>query len=355
MKPFEQLTTIGQVRRLRHLGVLALEAFGMPRGRLKLIQHLENTTFCFDLSGTESGRDVPRHDPYRPGRLLLRIHRTNYQTPRSIASELDWLAALRQGEGLVVPDPVVSPDGKSVVIVQTAGVPEPRACSLLRWIDGRVQEWNPTVGQFNALGELMARLHNHAASWQRPAAFERRHLDWEGLFGDNAGFASGGAATWARVPQAYRSCFEDVAKKTRHVMDELGNGADDFGLIHADLHTGNVVLRNGGAYPIDFDDCGFAHWVYDIGAPLIYFQDRDDWPCLVKALLRGYARRRPLPTRQLNHLHQFMAARHVSFALWEADRAQEIPSFRTHLQQKFARAAADIDYLQSIPSGQICP
>jgi hypothetical protein len=50
-----------------------------------------------------------------------------------------------------------------------------------------------------------------------------------------------------------------------------------------------------------------------------------------------------------------MAARHVSFALWEADRAQEIPSFRTHLQQTFARAAADVDYLQSIPRGQICP
>ena len=50
-----------------------------------------------------------------------------------------------------------------------------------------------------------------------------------------------------------------------------------------------------------------------------------------------------------------MAARHVKMALWEADRAQEIPSVRTHLQQTFARAAADIDYLQSIPRGQIRP
>lgn len=54
----------------------------------------------------------------------------------------------------------------------------------------------------------------------------------------------------------------------RAAMDMLGERSATFGLIHADLHLDNVLFAGGEARPIDFDDCGLGHWLYDIAVTL---------------------------------------------------------------------------------------
>ena len=49
-KPFEDLTYLGQVRRLRKLALSALDAYDIDVAQCKLIFHGENTTYRIDTA-----------------------------------------------------------------------------------------------------------------------------------------------------------------------------------------------------------------------------------------------------------------------------------------------------------------
>ena len=51
------------------------------------------------------------------------------------------------------------------------------------------------------------------------------------------------ADAWRLLPGNVRQDFEAVAEKEGDVMQQLGQGANVFGLIHADAHLDNVRCR----------------------------------------------------------------------------------------------------------------
>jgi Ser/Thr protein kinase RdoA (MazF antagonist) len=345
MKSYSELTYLGQVRRLGRLAQLAVPFFIPEDVRLTLIQHGENTTYRVDVADTAPTNLTDR--PYVENRYLLRVHRTGYQSAESIASELAWLSALRHQAGLAVPEPVLSLEGAPLVTVSAPGIPEPRVCSLLRWINGRFCD-RCKPGHFGAVGDLMARLHDHAVHWKPPTGFTRRWWDWEGLFGDNAGFHLDSDEVWALLPDDYHDMFYAVARQVGQVMLEMGQGPDASGLIHADLHMGNLLFSGGEARPIDFDDCGYGYWVYDFAVALSDWKDSPEWPRYHDSLLEGYVQVRPLPEKQLNYLDLFMAARRVSLMLWATDMAQVNSNYRAGLEGWLARYAGRVrQYLDS--------
>ncbi len=353
MRPFEDLTHRGQTGRLRRLGEAALDEFGFAGARCLLIAHMENTTFDVRFPATPpAGPDGER---YCPGRYLLRIHRPNYQTEHSIASELAWLAALRTDLDLPVPEPVLSKNGRSLVEAAAPGVPGHRFCSLLRWMRGRTYgRRGQRPAHLRLVGRLMARLHGHSLSWQRPAGFHRGRWDWDGLFGHAGAAGEDDSWVWNALPERERRLYREAAERTARVMDDLGEGPLAFGLIHADLHLGNVLFDGGEARPIDFDDCGFGHWLYDVAVVLHDYRTKEDWPAWRDALLSGYAEERPLlegqplPEGQLVHLDAFMAARCVSVMIWCYSRARDNPRFREHLKEW---SDWSVDYLENCGVG----
>lgn len=345
MIPFTELTPRGQVRRLRVLARSALAAYDLRDANFRLLQHGENTTFRVENPGyrkPESGQ----LNLYHPGRFLLRVHRSGYQNEAQIASELMWLAALREA-GVPVPEPLHTPTGKRYTKASAPGVPAPRICSLLRWMRGQFYENNPQPRHIAAVGRLMAHLHNHTAAWHPPATFTRRRWDIAGLFGDNSGFHLPEAQLWAQLPATYAVQFRAVVEQTAAVMGTLDLEPGAMGLIHADLHLGNVLfgLNAEGcleARSIDFDDCGIAHWVYDFAVILGDYITGDEYERFHDALLAGYAEVRPLPLTQLAHLNTFIAARLVSLMLWATDMAQVNKGFLSGLPRWYAWASEGI-------------
>ena len=93
----------------------------------------------------------------------------------------------------------------------------------------------------------------------------------------------------------------DTAKQVLTQIHELGE-SQDHGVIHADFHFENVLFQNGEVHAIDFDDCCFGHYLYDIAVPLEYGVNRE-------AFLRGYKRVHPLPARCDVFLETFVMAR----------------------------------------------
>lgn len=154
-----------RVARMRRLAVRALDAYPLADRELRFIADEENTTFRVDATARD-GRD----------RFLLRVHRParhgrNIDAAAAIASELDWLTALRAGSDLLVPAPLRTIDGKLTTVAASPDVPEPRVCSVLRWMDGRIHSAAPRPVHLHRLGSVMARLHNHAGQWpSRPVS-----------------------------------------------------------------------------------------------------------------------------------------------------------------------------------------
>ena len=105
--------------------------------------------------------------------------------------------------------------------------------------------------------------------------------------------------------------------------------------------------RRPEARPIDFDDCGYAHWVYDFAVVMADYLDNDNWSAFYDALLDGYTQIRPLPERSLAHLNTFMAARLVSLALWATDMAQVNPRFGERLEGWYAWAKDGVERCQN--------
>jgi Ser/Thr protein kinase RdoA (MazF antagonist) len=114
-------------------------------------------------------------------------------------------------------------------------------------------------------------------------------------------------------------------------MGELDAEPDAIGLIHSDLHLGNVLFYDGEARAIDFDDCGFGYWAYDFAAPLVDSWHGEQFDGFRDALLDGYSRVRQVPEGQVGHLDTLIAARIARLALWATARAQAHPSFRQQL------------------------
>ena len=329
MQPFHALTYRGQLRRLRELGRRALADFGLADAKMTLINHGENTTYRIDGPSTGPASSCPSH--VVPDRYVLRIHRTGYQSSQSIESELTWIDALFTDGTVSVPQPLRTLDNSLSTAVDHPGVDGTRFCSVLSWLKGRSSENDPRKQHLYELGRCMAHLHNHAAAWSRPGTFVRRRWDWDGLFGENSGFSLPAENVWALVPAAYKHAFEEVAARSRDTFTALGSAADAFGLIHADLHLGNVLFSGADVRVFDFDDCGFGHHLYDIVVPLSECMERENRKQLLAAFITGYGSIRSIPDAHCRHLDAFLAMRRVSLALWATDLSQINERFRKHL------------------------
>jgi Ser/Thr protein kinase RdoA (MazF antagonist) len=304
-----------QVGRLRHVAVAALGRYPLPDGRLTFVTHGENTTF--------------RHDS-PAGRHLVRVHRAqrhghDVDSAAAIRSELAWLRAIRTDTELAVPEPLAARDGALAVQASAAG--DTRICSVLRWMDGRIHETSASPVHLSRLGNAMARLHDQADAWTPPPDFVRIRWDHGTFFADGMVYGDTPARDcWKLLPAEVHSRFESVAARMADVMPDVGG----VGLIHADLHLGNVLFHRGGVRLIDFDDCGTGARLYELAVALWELRDRPDHDVFREALLSGYRAERDIDA---THLDDFIALRQVSFDLWYTGMSGVNPAFAARLDR----------------------
>jgi Ser/Thr protein kinase RdoA (MazF antagonist) len=311
MKAYEELTRLGQLRRTRQLAKAALEVYGLDGARVRFVQYTANIIYRIEVQGPTLVRG--HQGPCVSNRYLLRVLYTN--DLEGVKGEMTWLAALSRQAGLPVPEPVPTLDGELVTRVCTTGVPQGRLVSLMRWIDGRRLTHGFRPDHFQVWGRMVARLHEFAAGWQPPKGFERPVWDWEGQLGGRY-FRCTVEELVASMPEHLQEPFQTVSQEARVVMEGLGKGPDAYGLIHADMFPENVLFKAGEAYIIDFEDCGFGYWLWDIAVALCLQPWTEEWYRQRDAFLEGYAQVCTLPESQLQHLDLFMAAQYATMVLW---------------------------------------
>jgi Ser/Thr protein kinase RdoA (MazF antagonist) len=303
-----------------HLARKALEAYAVPVARITSLKHVYNTTFRITAQSGEQ--------------YVLRICHPRRTAVDVVQSELLWLAALRREAGLHVPEPVRNQEAQYVTVMTDPAVPRPCLCALFHWTPGRFLSRTLTPAHLLQVGELTARLHHHAMQWERPAGFTRRrvdnlnplHQERDDGFDETIAAQAIQAVAAVSMPQA-GAVIATVIKKAWDVLQALGEEPDNFGLIHADLHQRNYLFHNGQAGVIDFDDCGYGHWLYDLAVTLYCLTNHPKFAAIKEAFLTGYRRSRPLSKEQEAQLGTFMALRTLQDLLWMIEE-RDRPAFR---------------------------
>lgn len=168
----------------------------------------------------------------------------------------------------------------------------------------------------------MARLHQQASRYRIPKSFVRPRCDHNGLFRRDAERRAG----WDQLSRRQKRLFETVGEHVGQMVERLGTDRDVFGLIYADLIFCNVMFHRAEARPIDFDDCGFSYFLYDMAILLDRIEMREDYPALRAALVEGYRQIRPLTVGHEAYLDLFVLARWVFLGICLLSR----PEFRTY-------------------------
>jgi len=315
MKPFNELTYQGKIRRFRRLAYLALDTCGINPVRIRIVRVAGNVVFR--VLAHKPGQIITADEPYENGQYLLRIHDSKEQPTDAIQLEMEWLDAICRDTGLPVPRPVPNINGNFITRCSVPGVPGQRDCTLLRWLKGRRITKNIGPRHFRAQGRIMAQLHNHAEKWKPPRSSAKRRFDYDGLFKDDAGAGFPHSRVWPLLTDRYLQPYEVVAKKVKRVMNDWGRHKDVYGLIHGDCGVdANVLFWKEQAHIIDFDGSGFGYFMYDLALALEHCWEEKEYPRYLDALLNGYTEFRALPDDQLKHLELFRAAFYVYMGLW---------------------------------------
>lgn len=293
--------TADQTQPLDRLAGEAVRRFALPEGvRSTLINVSENATYRLD-------------DPATGDRWALRVHREGYHSPTAIASELAWLAALKESGAAVVPTPLPGRDGALIQSVAAEGLPRPRNVVLFAWESGAEPAANDAAG-FEKLGETAARMHAHVRAWTPPPWFERHTWNFD--------TSLGATPHWGRwrdgmglTPEIEAALAETVAAIERRLA-RFGTGPDVFGLVHGDMRLANLLVDNGAVKVIDFDDCGFSWFLYDCATTVSFFEDAPEVPDLLAAWVRGYRRFGNLSPEEEAEIPTFVMLRRILLIAW---------------------------------------
>lgn len=237
--------------RARKVALLAIQHYDLEWERIQFIQLSDTITYKIETN--------------RVGSYLLRIH-SDRLTKEEIYSELLLLEALNRSNELTVPEGVASRDGIYVLEVETEQGYRRPYVTLMRWVEGEHASNELTASHAYNMGALMGRLHEAAQSFNPPPHFARPTWGADSFKRDLAKLERHHARFLTNEGWIL---YQNAADKILSELEVIAKHEHDYGLIHADLHLGNIVFKDDSPYPIDFGRCGYGYYLYDMAGTIL--------------------------------------------------------------------------------------
>jgi Ser/Thr protein kinase RdoA (MazF antagonist) len=171
-----------------------------------------------------------------------------------------------------------------------------------------------------------------------PEGFTRPRWDAPALLGESMGIDL--RASRDRLEPEQRTVIDAAMAYVEREMATLDEDPAAFGLIHADFHEGNYLFHRGQVRAIDFDNCGWGYYLYDIAVARSTLIGRFParYPAMRAAFLQGYLLTRPIdlpPARREALIDMFLVARIRAHTLWQAGLLDN-PVFRARAPARIA-------------------
>jgi Ser/Thr protein kinase RdoA (MazF antagonist) len=259
----------------------------------------------------------------------VRLHTTGRKSAADFTSEAVWLQHLAS-RGIPAPVPafpvLTLPDAVAVAF---------------HWRAGNVKSAaTHTVDDVRRIGTYLATLHHAAQDFTPPHNFQRPTLDADGLFGERSPYASSVGAV--HISESAAETLDAVGERVAEVMTTLGTSREMFGLIHADFIYKNTLFTSDGTVcGLDFEECAWGYFIYDMACPLLFYRGRPDADTLTAALWDGYTSIQALNVGHKAALHTFIAGRYAASCRWVAANADH-PSFAGQAREVIDGRAAEL-------------
>ncbi|GEN35216.1 phosphotransferase enzyme family protein [Aneurinibacillus danicus] len=287
---------------------LAKEALGKysvsSHATVRLLNYSENITYL--VENTDN-----------PMRTILRLNRPGYHSKKELEAELIWIKAILESSTIVVPEPIAGINGEYVQVIATDKLGNPYHCVMFSFLAGNAPDEENEQGlvlEFEKLGEITALLHNQSQEWIGSNPINRPTWDFETMLGTKP--------KWGRwqdgiaVTPDRKILFQKVSKIIKKRLTRFGKSSDRFGLIHADLRLANLLVEDGIIKVIDFDDCGFSWYLYDLATALSFIEHKEYVPDLIQAWLSGYKKIRSISVEEEAEIPTFIMLRRLLLVAW---------------------------------------
>ncbi|MBO8173435.1 MAG: phosphotransferase [Bacillaceae bacterium] len=276
-----------------------------------LLNYSENATYLVRNSKTGA-------------KAALRVCRPGYHKKSQIEGELKWLKAIEEQSDIDVSLPIAGQDGAYVQSVQLEGDPRDYHCTMFTFLEGEAPDEDDEqtlVEQFEKLGEVTAQLHNHSQNWKGVTDVDRDPWQYETILGDNPKW--GKWQDGVGITPERQALFQKVSDTIKARLERFGKGPEQFGLIHADLRLANLIVEGPKIKVIDFDDCGFGWYLFDIGSALSFIEHKPYVPDLVDSWVKGYRKHRHLSDEEVHEIPTFIMMRRLMLISWIGSRDNE--------------------------------
>lgn len=309
--------------RARKVALSAIQKYNLEWDNIQFIQLSDTITYKIETSTDNN--------------YLLRIH-SDRLSREEIRPELLLLQALNKSKDLNVPEGMANCDGIYVLDIETETGYRRPYITMMRWIEGEKATGEFTDSQAYNMGVMMSRLHAAAKDFNAPSDFVRPTWGVESFKRE--------MAKLERYYERFLSeegwkLYQDAAEKVVSQLTTMHPSEHNYGLIHADLHTGNMVFRDNQPYPIDFGRCGYGYYLYDMAGTILELWPKHRW-----MLVQGYESMRKLEKDYIRDLECFF----VMFMIENSCHHSSDPRETTSLidEQKYAQAYIK-EYLNGNP------
>ncbi len=268
----------------------AMLRYGIPDGSIHPLDGFESFIYEYERRN-ETG--------------ILRIGHSLRRGRTLVQAEVDWLNYLADG-GAAVARLITSDNGKMVEVVEDGEGGEFVAAAFSKAPGRTPWEVGWTPERWQSYGRLIGRVHALSKTYLLPEP-GRRRPEWD----DDS------------MQEVERNLPETEAlavQKYQELVDYLRclpKDGESYGLVHYDPHEANLLMDDAGQLTlIDFDDCAYCWYVYDIAIVLFYSSmGQEDKQAFIDAVmppfLRGYSQETCLASRWLAEIPYLLKQREI--------------------------------------------
>lgn len=310
---------------------------------------------CIRLLGTHQNLIFGCH--IGPQHRILRLSVDSTRSLATVRAELDWIEYLR-AEGFPAVRPLPCPSGREVEIIQIGRDVFFLTCfeflpgltlDKVELTDDLCRKWGSLVG----LSHRLTRSYSPREERRRPTWYEMPCFAFKRY-----------------VPPAKRRLIQRCEELFVHLR-KLSTQPADYGLIHADLHPGNLVVdsERSGLRCLDFDDSHYNWFVYDIATAIFFAHWRlhhkpNFLAHFLDCFMDGYSSEHRPPADWIRNLPEFLRLRelakcviyHRTYVLqnnrWDYSRLPDRQSRR--LSQIIEHLEVDREYIPGLSSLCAC-
>jgi Ser/Thr protein kinase RdoA (MazF antagonist) len=263
-------------------------------------------------------------DPAKSESYVARVNsgRLVYHTQQMIESEMAWLQALEKHPNIKVPVVLANNQGKTVHQLHIASSENTRFVSLYSFLPGTEMPEDDLHSVFQTLGKVTSALNDHSKTWTAPEGFQRPEWTVRSILEDEN--------EWGRWEKGV-NVKKDTLKLLKNVeatiyrrSEQFPTDHANFGLIHADLRTTNVLVDGVNLAIIDFDDSGFGWYIFELASALSFMEERPDVPDLVNRWLAGYREHGSIVEDLIEEFPTFMMLRRLQLLGWVGYQQQHL-------------------------------